>query len=193
MHTPESPPVPDRARLAVFALLLALGACRSTQLDPPPTPAAPTLTVLASDDARLAPLAWLTGTWIGNEGERSYEEHWTPARGGTILGIHREVLDGETRFFEYLRIEVSPDGIQYVAQPLGSRPTSFRLESHDERSATFSSGREDWPQVLRYERIGPHGMRASASGTPGSGARTATWEFERGRVEPPPSALPASE
>lgn len=52
-----------------------------------------------------ADLAWLTGSWLGRNGEDPVEEHWSPLRGNTLMGMFRWVSDGKVRFYELTAIE----------------------------------------------------------------------------------------
>lgn len=55
-----------------------------------------------------AELSWLTGTWLGQNGPDPVEEHWSPLRGNTLMGMFRWVTEGKVRFYELLAIE--PEG-----------------------------------------------------------------------------------
>jgi hypothetical protein len=52
-----------------------------------------------------AELSWLTGDWLGHNGQDSVEEHWSPLRGDTLMGMFRWVTDGRVRFYELMVIE----------------------------------------------------------------------------------------
>jgi hypothetical protein len=52
-----------------------------------------------------AALSWLTGTWLGHNGQDLVEEHWSPLRGNTLMGMFRWVTAGQVRFYELLAIE----------------------------------------------------------------------------------------
>src|SRR4029453_18050159 len=58
-------------------------------------------------------------TWTGGEDALSMEEHWTEPAGGILLGLHRDVKEGRTVLFEFLRIEETPDAVTYWASPKG--------------------------------------------------------------------------
>ncbi len=42
---------------------------------------------------------------MGRNGEDQVEEHWSPLRGDTLMGMFRWVKDGKVRFYELLVIE----------------------------------------------------------------------------------------
>ena len=74
------------------------------------------------------------------------EEIWTSARGGALVGLHKDVgvRNGEARMvsFEFLRIEATSSGVDYVAQPGGRPPTRFALvESSGRRAVFFVNGK----------------------------------------------------
>ena len=93
-------PVPSPARRCVLALLFVAA-----------TAGAQTPSV--ADDP-LAPLAWLDGCWRGEVNQREFREHWMPLRGGLLLGVGQTVMGGKSQGYEYLRIEIRPDGIYYL-------------------------------------------------------------------------------
>ena len=41
--------------------------------------------------ASPADLAWLSGSWLGRNGDDPVEEHWSPLGGGTLMGMFRWV------------------------------------------------------------------------------------------------------
>src|SRR5256712_6616551 len=71
---------------------------------------------------RIEDLSWMTGDWELTSGSTRIEEHWTGVAGGTLIGMGRTVAGNKPAFFEYLRIEVRPDGIYYVAHPRAQSP-----------------------------------------------------------------------
>lgn len=112
----------------------------------------------------LAKLGWIAGSWAGTQGPIRSEEHWTPPRGGTMLGVAR-MIDGErTVFFEYLRIEKRADGIYYVANPAGRGETAFQLVSEEARKAVFENPRHDFPTKITYWADGDAVLHARIEG-----------------------------
>jgi hypothetical protein len=76
----------------------------------------------------LDSLAWMTGSWVGASQGVVMEEHWTAPKGGSMIGIHRDVAKGRTVSFEFLRIEMQKDQIVYLSMPNGRSPaTPFPL------------------------------------------------------------------
>jgi len=131
--------------ILVCGLGLAVAGCRST----PEVPEG----VKPGHD--LTGLGWLAGSWVLVSGKAVSEEHWTQPRGGTMLGLNRTVIGGQTAAFEYLRIEATPDGIVFLASPQGRHPpTRFALIESDPQRAVFENPHHDFPNRIVYERRG---------------------------------------
>jgi hypothetical protein len=96
---------------------------------------------------------------------RVVEENWTDAIGGVMFGVGRTVRDGRVLEFEFVRIESSPRGLVYVAQPKGAPPTEFRLTRNEPNSVRFENPAHDFPQVVRYWMNGPDTLHAEVSAT----------------------------
>jgi hypothetical protein len=109
---------------------------------------------LAASPATPADLAFLQGSWEGGQGSLRFEERWTEARGGLMLGLARTSKgEGETARaigFEFLRIEFRADGAVYIAQPGGRPPTAFRLTEKGSGMALFENPAHDHPKKIRY-------------------------------------------
>ena len=98
-------------------------------------------------------LDWLAGHWCAQDGDRSSEEFWLPARGGLMLGLNRSVTP-KGAAFEFLRIEVTKDGARYIAQPGGAPPTAFDLVTATANKVTFANPTHDYPKRVHYAREG---------------------------------------
>jgi len=105
---------------------------------------------LSSEGDALADLAWMSGSWVYTQGDAVIEEHWTPARGGTLFGVNRVVKNGRTVFFEHLRVVASPDGVRYVAAPGGGSSTSFERVDGGEKRVVFENPAHDFPKRILY-------------------------------------------
>ncbi len=116
-----------------FALALTLAA---------PAPAAPAADVQA--------LSWMSGRWAGTQEATEMEEIWTTARGGTLLGLHRDVKGGRTVSFEFLRIEAVPEGLTYFASPQGRPATPFRAVENKKGRVVFENRQHDFPTRILY-------------------------------------------
>jgi len=58
-----------------------------------------------------AELSWLTGNWHGQNGQDPVEEHWSPLRGNTLMGMFRWVKNGKVQFYELIAIEQEEENV----------------------------------------------------------------------------------
>jgi hypothetical protein len=116
---------------------------------------------VSSPSGQLAQLAFMTGSWISDDGET--EELWLPPKGETMLGIARTVKEGRTVFFEFLRIEIEGGTITMFASPRGKPPVPFKLTESSNAKAVFANPDHDDPKKISYEREGD-GLRATTEG-----------------------------
>lgn len=141
-----------------------LGICLAVLgCDPMPTGFKPTKAVTTTKspskikvaDNRLAQLSWMVGNWIDEDGNDLSEERWTPSAGGTMFGINRTIIDGEIVNFEYMRIQLTPQGIVYFAAPRGRYPpTPFGMTQIGRQNAVFYNGDKEEPLHISYRREG---------------------------------------
>ncbi len=61
--------------------------------------------MIETDMAEITDFGWMAGTWKGSEGSKTYEEHWTTPLGGSLVGMFRQVKDGNLAFSEHMSIE----------------------------------------------------------------------------------------
>lgn len=141
-----------------------------------PAPTAPAVEVVGPPGT-AADLFWLAGEWRAIEGETVQEERWSAPLGGILLGTGRTVIAGKARFFEYLRIEERPDGLVYVASPLGRGATDFALTDGSARRVRFENPAHDWPTAIEYELRADGRLAARVSGAD----RTEDYLWERVR------------
>lgn len=128
------------------------------------------LTLMAQLAATPADLGFMTGTWEGEQGALRFEEQWTDARGGVMLGLARTTKgDGATARalgFEFLRIEFRKDGAAvYVAQPNGRPKTEFALTDKGPNWALFENPAHDHPKKIRYRLEADGSLVAELEGT----------------------------
>ena len=139
-----APRIPLRlARWLAFALALASALTPALAQTPAATaqdpaaanaPAAPANTAVPANPAStLEPFGWLHGCWDGKVNQRDFREEWLPLRGDMMIGVSQTVSQGKTQDFEYLRLELRPEGIFYVAVPSGKKETSFRFSGKTQR------------------------------------------------------------
>ena len=104
---------------------------------------------VAAED--LQQLDFMSGAW-GTDG--IIVEYWLPPAAGRMIGIHHATEGEKASFFEYLRIEAREDGIVYVASPMGSGTTDFRLTEVSDSRAVFENPEHDFPQKIIYTVTG---------------------------------------
>ena len=106
------------------------------------------------DQATIADLGFLRGSWSAPQGPSEVEEHWTAPKAGTMIGMNRTTRGDRTAAFEFLRIVTRPDGLYYMASPGGRPPTPFKLAELSKDNAAFLNPKHDFPQKILYWREG---------------------------------------
>jgi hypothetical protein len=133
--------------------------------------------------ARLDALAWMTGSWSGSSQGIEMEEHWTAPKGHSMIGIHRDVGEGRTMSFEFLRIEVQKDQIVYLSMPNGRSPaTPFPLKEISATRVVFENAAHDFPQRIIYWKDGSD-LRARIEGTINGKAGSEEWRWGPGALK----------
>ncbi|NOT33754.1 MAG: hypothetical protein HOP12_06235 [Candidatus Eisenbacteria bacterium] len=143
----------------------------------------------AAAEPRLASLAWLSGSWGGVRDGVQYEEHWTSAEGGMLVGMHRDLRAGRTVGFEFLRVSQRGDTIQYVSLPNGRGETHFPLKTLESRRVVFENLAHDFPQRVIYWQSHPDSLSARIEGDVNGKLESMQWAWARRKlVEPPAEA-----
>ncbi|MEM7246199.1 MAG: DUF6265 family protein [Acidobacteriota bacterium] len=156
----------SRTRALVALLLLATPVVTA---QPPPKSG-------TGATCRLEHLAWLSGHWRREKGQRVSEELWMPPAGGLMLGVHRDLQPNGTAFFEYLRIEERKGRLVYVASPRGQGTTEFTLVECGPRSVVFENPTHDFPRRIRYWSDGDI-LWARIEGVRGDQPASAEWSW----------------
>jgi hypothetical protein len=120
-------------------------------------------------------LRWLAGAWCHAEAGRSIEEHWLVERGGLMLGVNRTIGQSGAAF-EFLRIELKPGAVRYIAQPGGAPPVAFALVAADTRRIVFANPAHDFPKRVQYWRNGDVLHARVDDGTDAGAAEEFTWK-----------------
>jgi hypothetical protein len=147
-----------------------VGLYRHPQDIPMPTPA----------KATIADMAWLAGAWTGTRGTGgaiSFEERWSPPKGGAMLATSRTVSREKMSAFEFLRIVEKDGGLVYIAQPNGAPPTEFVMTEFSAKRAVFDNPRHDNPKRIVYELSDEGGLTATIGYAKGGTPRR--FEFKR--------------
>ena len=140
---------------------------------------------LAAQGAKpaIADLAWMAGSWTGESRGIQMEEHWTVPKGGSMVGLHRDVGKGRTMLFEFLRIEQQGDQIVYLSMPNGRSPaTPFPLKELTGTRVVFENPTHDFPQRIIYWKDG-NDLRARIEGTMNGKPGGEEWRWSPGGLK----------
>ena len=122
-------------------------------------------------------LAWRSGDWVSETGDRWTEESWTSPRGGMLLGMGRSGRGPELRDWEYMRIVPGADGRPvFWGSPKGAPAVPFRLVSLTATEAVFANPSHDYPQRIVYRR---EGAALVATISAADGSRATSWRYKR--------------
>jgi Domain of unknown function (DUF6265) len=142
--------------------------------------------VAASGFAASAPhagpsdsLTWLTGCWERQSRTMRFEELWTAPRGGTLMGLGRTTRGDTLVEYEFVRIYEDGDTLVYAASPSGQPSAEFRDAPPLGDELLFENPTHDFPQRIRYRRVGPDSLVASIEGVSSGQPRTVTFAFRR--------------
>jgi hypothetical protein len=131
----------------------------------------------------LGDLSWMTGSWSGVVRGIEMEEHWTAAKGNSMIGIHRDVGKGRTLSFEFLRIEQQGDQLVYLSMPNGRSPaTPFPLKEVAGTRVVFENPAHDFPQRIIYWKDG-NDLRARIEGAVNGKAGSEEWRWSPGTLK----------
>jgi hypothetical protein len=141
-----------------------------------------TLLVAWSSSATPAPLpidaSWLMGSWCAATPHETLVETWMP-RGDVLFGVSVTTRAGKVIGFEFLRIASLASTPEYIAQPDGRPPTTFKLTDSGPLYLRFENPDHDFPQRIEYRLQGTK-LEAKVSGTPPGGMPTdLDFRFER--------------
>jgi hypothetical protein len=136
---------------------------------------------LAGADSPAGAPEWMAGAWAGTQDGLEMEELWTPMKGGSMLGLHRDVRGGKTVSFEFLRIEISPEGATYWASPQGRPATPFRMVESAERRIVFANPEHDFPTRILYWLSEDGLLHARIEGTLKGKPASEEWSWRRAR------------
>jgi hypothetical protein len=90
-------------------------------------------------------------------------------------------MQGKPAFFEFLRIEATPNGIVYLASPRGAPATPFRLVLSGGNRAVFENREHDFPTRIVY-RLTPEGaLHARVEGTKKGKPAFEEWTWKKAK------------
>jgi hypothetical protein len=109
----------------------------------------------AEPEEVLASMTWLEGAWLGSTEEGLWEAVYSGPRGGTILSLNKQIVDGRAVLIEFEQFLVHEGEVVVFPSPGGRRAdVHFTLTEHDAeaRRAVFENPQHDFPQILTYHR-----------------------------------------
>ena len=119
---------------------------------------------------------WMAGAWIESKGDAWTDEHWTPMRGGVMIGAGRSGKGEARASWEQTRIERGADGaLTFWGSPDGAKPTPFPMVSSSAREIVFANPAHDYPQRIRYWR---EGRLLNAEISLADGSRAMRWQYQ---------------
>ncbi|AIE87321.1 DUF6265 family protein [Fimbriimonas ginsengisoli] len=113
-------------------------------------------------DADLSEFAWLAGDWKSDGPGNEYEELWLPAKGGSMVGIFRLIVDGKLASISALnlqqdgkKVKMRLRGLTPELNPAGEKPAVMVLVAKSKGSADF---------VNQFEGAQPHALHVTSPG-----------------------------
>ena len=134
----------------------------------------------AQSSREVATLRWMSGCWELRAGARVTHEQWMMPLASQMMGMSRTVARDTVREFESLRIELRNGVPTYVALPSGQKEALFASTVVSDSAVVFENPAHDFPQRIRYRRIGNDSLVARIEGT--SNGRTRGIDFPMRRV-----------
>jgi hypothetical protein len=129
--------------------------------------------------ATTADLAFMAGCWRLSANGRTIDEHWLTPAGGSVMGISRTVANGKTVEYEFLQIRDLPDGLTYIAKPSGQAEAQFKVASRTADEIVFENPTHDFPQRIRYKKVGTDRLEARVEGTMNGKSRGMDFPYAR--------------
>jgi hypothetical protein len=117
----------------------------------------------APPSSKLAPVAWLAGSWRSQSDGDQLDEMWSAPSSDSMFGSFRWMKDGKAWMFEMLTIMDEADGVilrikhfdhKGVGWEEKDQAVIFRLARHDAQSAEFERIQSDKTGKLVYRKPG---------------------------------------
>lgn len=114
----------------------------------------------------IADLSFLEGTWLGSDGESSWESMYSSPSAGQVLGASKEMRGGHTVMIDFEHFYVREGQMRMTPYPFGTRSVEFTLSSFDESQlqAVFENPEHDFPQRFTYRRVSDDNLRIELTG-----------------------------
>ena len=98
-------------------------------------------------------LSWMKGCWRTEVEGREITEIWTAPPAPVMLGAAVTRSNGETVFWEQLRIEERDGALALIAMPGGAAPVRFEMTEIGEHHIVFENPDHDYPKRIVYSRM----------------------------------------
>lgn len=125
----------------------------------------------------LQQLDWLTGQWCAKGETSTTNEWWLPHTDGMMVGVNLASRPGKSPVYEYLRIEQTKDGVEYIASPFGKKEVRFKATACGDSWIVFENPNHDWPTKITYRLEAPNRLRATAEGPADEPSNALSWLF----------------
>ena len=129
---------------------------------------------------KASALGWLSGTWVANAEGATVTESWVGPGNGLMVAANLSTWAGGRKFYEFLRIGETADGLSYYASPGGRAPVEFKMKELGDRRVVFENPQHDFPQRILYWREGEQ-LLARVEGTAGGKEKREEWRFDRAK------------
>jgi hypothetical protein len=132
-------------------------------------PAALLFSLLASAPAgaqsrSISDQQWLIGCWERARPSGRMVEAWSAPVAGVMVGISTSIRDTTLRVLERLRLFYRADTLIYEASPARQPMNEFRSTRISAEELVFEDAAHDFPQKIRYRRIGTDSLLARVEG-----------------------------
>ena len=107
-------------------------------------------------------------------------ESWVGPANGMMVAANLSAWTSGGKFYEFLRIGETAEGLSYYASPGGRAPVEFRMKEAGDKRIVFENPQHDFPQRILYWREGDQ-LVARVEGTAGGKEKREEWRFDRAR------------
>jgi Domain of unknown function (DUF6265) len=112
----------------------------------------------------LNDVAWLTGCWSQRTATgTTTDEQWMAPSGGSMMGMSRNVRDGRTVGYEFVRLVQREGVLVFMAMPSGQAPAEFSGTSVSDQGFVVENPDHDFPKRIEYLKNGPDSLIANVS------------------------------
>ncbi|RYY98959.1 MAG: hypothetical protein EOO11_06470 [Chitinophagaceae bacterium] len=132
-------------------------------------------------------LDWLAGAWRidppdSTKARGELIEEWRRASDSSFSGRSYMVSGPDTSVFENILLVENGPHLLYIASVTGqnnNEPVSFQRSDTGTTTFTFINERHDFPQQIRYRRLGTDSLRAEIEGPGPDGRRREVFVLRR--------------